>query len=399
VTLSFRQRLFTWLLVVAALPAGIAVAVALFAPEFAAPAGGATAWERAAHSWRDAREALARGGLASAESLAVQRHDAELSLSLRRARQAQTIRNAFSGVLAGVAMALAVLVGGGAVQLAGHLSRQLSRPIDELVDWTARLARGEKLPDAPPAKGAPEFGVLREAFRRMAGELETARAREVEAAELRAFRETARQVAHELKNPLTPLRFALQRLSQSATGEQRELLSIIDAESARIEGMAHDFSTLGRLPEGPPAGIDLAELLEQLARGGAPDGVTIQVNCERDLPRVVGHYEALRRALHNLVLNACDAVGPGGEVVLSARPVADRSGGAVAVSVHDNGPGMTPEVQQRIFEPYFTTKRGGTGLGLVLVRQTVHDHGGTLSVESTPGAGTTFTLTIPVERA
>ena len=415
--LPFRHRVFAWLVVVAAIPAGVGVGLALLAPRIAAPVGGVAAWDRAGATWRDVERALARENLPPATRAALTRHSAELSNSLSRAHESVWWRERAAAALGGLAAALLALVALGTVRLAGHLSRQLSRPIDELIAWTERLTRGKPLPDAPPARGAPEFDVLRGAFRRMAADLAAARAREVEAAQLRAFRDLARQVAHELKNPLTPLRFAAHRLAQGARPDQGELLEIIDGESARIEQMAKDFATLGRLPEGPPSPVDLAELVESLARSAAPAAVAVRI--ERPpppgLPLVSAHYEPLRRAFHNLILNACDAcaaAGTGaqehggtgetarGEITIALRAVANGgTAPAVEVAIRDNGVGIPPENLSRVFEPYFTTKVHGTGLGLALVRQTVHDHGGTIAVASEPGRGTTFTVTLPVSRA
>jgi nitrogen fixation/metabolism regulation signal transduction histidine kinase len=267
VALAFRRSIFLWLVVVAAIPAGAGIGMALMAPRIAAPIGGVAAWDRAASTWLEAQRALARQPLTPAARAALRRHTEELSNSLRRARMSEQVREYFLPVIAGLAAALAALVVLGTIRLAGHLSRQLSRPIDELIAWTGRLKRGESLPDAPPAKGAPEFDVLRSAFRAMAKDLDAAKAREVEAAQLRAFRDLARQVAHELKNPLTPLRFATSRLAQDARPDQQELLEIVAGESERIEQMARDFATLGKLPEGPPAPVDLAELVETLVKG------------------------------------------------------------------------------------------------------------------------------------
>jgi len=397
VALAFRRSIFVWLVVVAAIPAGIGVAVGLLAPQLAVPVGGVTAWDRAAATWLEAQHALARQPLTPAARAALRRHSDELSNSLRRARMSQSIRDYLTPVLAGLAAGLAALVALGTIQLAGHLSRQLSRPIDELIAWTGRLTRGEPLPDQPPAKGAPEFDVLRSSFRAMASDLAAARARAVEAAQLRAFRDLARQVAHELKNPLTPLRFATQRLAQDARPDQRELLEIVAGESERIEQMARDFSTLGKLPEGPPAPVDLSELVETLVKSTVPPDITARVEKAPDLPLVSAHYEPLRRALHNLVLNACDACEAGrGEITVALRTAADGAAPAVEIAVRDNGVGIPAGQLERIFEPYFTTKAKGTGLGLAIVRQTIHDHGGTIGVASEPGRGTTFTVTLPV---
>lgn len=411
---AFRRRIFVWLVVVAAIPAGIGVGLTLLVPRLAVPVGGVAAWDRAGTTWRDAQQALAREPLSPEARTALQRNSEELSNSLRRARQSQTIRDYATPVLTGFAAALAALVALGTVRLAGHLSRQLSRPIDELIAWTGRLTRGEPLPDAPPAKGAPEFDVLRNAFRTMAADLAAARAREVESAQLRAFRDLARQVAHELKNPLTPLRFAASRLAQEARPDQRELLEIIDGESERIEQMARDFATLGRLPEGPPSPVDLGELVETLVKGTVPPQIAARIECAPDLPMVSAHYEPLRRALHNLVLNACDAcesagagaAGTGGtggarrgEITIALRAVENGATRAVEVVIRDTGVGIPPEQLGRIFDPYFTTKVKGTGLGLALVRQTIHDHGGSIGVSSELARGTTFTITLPLVTA
>jgi signal transduction histidine kinase len=433
VALPFRHRIFVWLVVIATVPAAIAVAVSAFTPDLVAPVGGVAAWERAGDSWRASLQRLNVRTLPPATRRAIQRHNDELATSLRRARQVQSFRYSIAGVLGGLAAALAVLVGGGAVQLAAHLSRQLSRPIDELVAWTGLLARGAALPANTQTRGAPEFQILRDAFHRMAGEMETARTREVEAAQLRTFRDIARQVAHELKNPLTPVRFAVGRLREDARPDQTELLEILDSESLRIEQMARDFSSLGRLPEGPPSPVDLAEMAESLARSTVPPEIGARVSCAGTVPLVLGHYEPLRRALQNLLLNAVDAArgtgaqGHGGTGVPAYRRTgapAEGTGGAepggaaaeplilvtlapaslegrpaVRVAIADRGPGLAPDAAARVFEPYFTTKAHGTGLGLAIVRQTVLDHGGSITAANAPGGGAVFTLILPTERA
>ncbi|MFI5280366.1 MAG: sensor histidine kinase [Gemmatimonadales bacterium] len=403
-TLTFRQRIFAWLVTIAIVPATIAILYAVLGPRYEVPPGGARAWEEAAATFREVRARTNRAALSPGMRLALDRHAEQLNTSVRHARQAEAISVAFSGILAGTAIALALLVLGGAVRLAGHLARQMSRPIDELVAWTTKIRKGEPIPDAPPAKGAPEFGVLRESLRTMAGELARARANEVEAAELRAFRDMAKNVAHELKNPLTPIRFAVERLAKDAPPEHRELLAVLESESDRLEKMARDFAELGRLPQGPAAPVDLGELLDELARG-APEDVAVRVAKEPGTPLVSGHYEPLRRALHNLVINAIDAVhektrekgaAPAtGEVVLGVRALANGDTPSVEVTVRDSGAGVRPGDIARVFEPHFTTKAGGTGLGLAIVRQTVRYHGGTIAIASEPGHGTVVTVVLP----
>lgn len=404
----FRQRIFGWLVVVSVVPAAVAIVVALVSRGMEAPVGGAAAWERAGESWQVARSRLDTTTADSATLAAIASHEQELSTSWRRAMQAQDLRTRFRAIVATITISLIVLVGGGAVLLAGHLSRQMSRPIDELVDWTRLLQHGESLPMEPPAKGAPEFDLLRRAFRAAEIELQRSRRRDVQAAELRAFRDMARQVAHELKNPLTPIRFAIARLATDMPPEKKELMDVLTTESARLERLARDFGDLGRLPEGPTAPVDLSELLQGVLKSAVPDTSRVQLRQADATPLVPGHYEVLRRAFLNLVLNAVDAMngaqahgrtGAPASLTVRIEPAELQGKPAVSVSIRDSGPGIPPENIGKVFEPYFTTKTGGTGLGLAIVRQTIHHHGGTIAAANAPEGGAVFTVVLPAAAA
>jgi len=275
----------------------------------------------------------------------------------------------------------------------GYLSRQLSRPIDELVRWAGHLQRTEPLPPDAPHGGAPEFAELRRALRQAASTLEEARSRELEAERLRAFREMARRVAHEMKNPLTPIRFAVRALDRNASTEQREALEVLQTESDRLEQLAREFTEMGRLPEGPAAEVDLGELLIELSATAVPPGTTIRVSADPATPRITGHYEPLRRAFSNLIRNAVEAGAGSTGIELRARPW-NQDG--VEVRVIDHGPGVPKHLRGQIFEPYVTAgKADGTGLGLALVRQAIESHGGRIRHEDTPGGGATFVVQLP----
>jgi signal transduction histidine kinase len=271
--------------------------------------------------------------------------------------------------------------------------------VDELVGWTARVARGEPLP-APgeeEGRGAAEFGVLRDEMRRMAQGLEAGRAAAIEAERLAAFRESARQVAHEIKNPLTPIRFAIARLRGSAalSAPEREAVEVLDVETARLDAMAKHFAQFGRLPEGPVAPVDLAALVRTTAPMLVPPEITLELETEAEL-LVPGRHDALQRALTNLLLNAIDAVrtrSPGTAARITVR--AHQVGGEALLAVHDTGGGVSAEALPRIWEPYVTAKTGGTGLGLAIVKQTVLAHGGRVEASSPPGAGMEIRLWFP----
>ncbi|MEO6067355.1 MAG: HAMP domain-containing sensor histidine kinase [Gemmatimonadales bacterium] len=390
--LTFRQRILWALLALGVLPTGaVLVSWALTLQNSSTAEAMRTAVAASGNSGRVLIQTLDTTRLTRAERKALADHAAALSTVLSRTQQI----SAYSKYLGAAATALLLLLGAiivyAGTRIAGHLSRQLSRPIGELVEWTGFIRRREPLPTEPPKKGAPEFGVLRDALRGMADELDVGRERELEATRLRAFREVARRVAHEMKNPLTPMRFAVTQLSRSATPDQIEALEVLTTESGRLEQLAREFADFGRLPEGPAAEVDLRELLEELIRTSLPPEVTTLVVADPATPRVMGHLDPLRRAFSNVLRNGAEAQGGAGELRVTITP---RNGGA-EVRIADRGPGIRSSDRERIFQPYVTTKKDGTGLGLALVRQTVEVHGGTVSVEENAGGGAVFVFRIP----
>jgi signal transduction histidine kinase len=172
---------------------------------------------------------------------------------------------------------------------------------------------------------------------------------------------------------------------------------MIRDEVTRLDQMARDFSRFGRPPEGPPAPVDVGELLNGLARTHGPEGSLPRVTAKvaMDLPLLPGHHDALSRAILNLLVNAQEALGdtPGGRVTLSAR----ESTGGIEISVTDNGPGVPAELKDAIWSPEVTTRRRGSGLGLAMVRQTVQAHGGEVDLRTPDGGGAEFRLFFPLE--
>jgi signal transduction histidine kinase len=362
-----------------------------------------SAWERVARSG-DRALATARTAPLSPEAVqAFAAHEAELRQSVELATRFDFVAGRTMRLIALGALVVVGLVAVGASRVAGHLSRQLSRPLDELVGWTRLIRGGRAIPDHTDRRGAPEFEVLRTSMRTMARELDAGRQRALEAERAEAFRESARRFAHELKNPLTPIRFAVERLRRSAPDELRDTVEVLAEESARLETMAKSFAQFGRLPDGPASDIDVGELVTRTVRNTVPERLTVDLEVNPDLPLVHGYHEALVRAVSNVLLNAVDACPNGGRLTVrvsqqetpptDAHEAAERS---VVISVRDTGVGIPPDVLARIFDPYITTKPGGTGLGLAIARQTMTAHGGAIEASSVPGAGTIMQLRLPV---
>jgi signal transduction histidine kinase len=272
------------------------------------------------------------------------------------------------------------------------LSRQFSSPLDEVVAWTGRIQRREPLPgEAALHRGIPEFAELRHALRSLAESIEQGRNAELEAERLRTFGEVARRVAHEMKNPLTPIRLAVLQMRRSGAPGLEEPLEVIATESQRLEAMAREFSQLGRLPETHATPVDLRELLEEMLRAAIPETMQYDFHCNQATVVVDAQYDPLRRAFSNLFRNAVEACEGRGTVSVSLQHVQD----AINIAIADTGPGIPEEKRDRIFQPYFTDKRDGTGLGLAIVRQTIEQHRGSITVADTPGGGATFLIRLP----
>src|SRR5437867_5950539 len=385
--LPFRRRIFVVLVVMTVVPTVLAVAGWVLSIRRLLPAAGARASsERVAVSARTLLEGVDTLHLTARERALLRQHLSEVSASVSFARRAETFLRYYTAGFALVILLLGAVVLYAAVNLAGHLSRQLSRPIDELVGWTSLIRRHEPLPAAggPLSRGAPEFESLRQALRELAAALAAARERELEAERLRAFREVARRVAHEIKNPLTSMRIAVDQLRRAGgpTGGRAAMaIQVLSAETDRLERLAKEFSEFGRLPEGPQSEIDLVELLEELGRTGVPPEVHVTVRANGEPCKLLGHYDPLRRAFANLLRNASEAMGGHGSIEIAVS----RDGNGLAVTIADHGAGIPDDLRQRVFEPYFTTKQDGTGLGLALVRQTIEAHNGSITVAETPG--------------
>src|SRR5215218_3653000 len=310
---GFRARLFLILLGFALIPTIVLAAAWELTVVRALPLLGTTpAMERIAASGGRAMSAARAASLTPAQQALLDEHQRALDEGLLRARQMEFLMTRRAPAVAALAaLSAALLFGVVASRVAGHLSRNLSRPLSELVGWTETIGRGEPLPEGPPRKGAPEFVVLRNRMREMATELRLGRTRALEAERTTALRESARQVAHELKNPLTPIRFAIARLKRHATPEIAEAVEVLEVETSRLDAMARNFALFGRLPEGPRAPVDVGELVRAATRSVVPAETPVVVNVADDVPMVPGHVDALGRALTNVLLNAVEASSPG----------------------------------------------------------------------------------------
>jgi two-component system, NtrC family, nitrogen regulation sensor histidine kinase NtrY len=266
-------------------------------------------------------------------------------------------------------------------------------------NWSARVS----------VRGQNEIGQLARAFNRMTTQLTEQREQLVQAERVAAWRELARRLAHELKNPLFPLQTTVENLQRAKEQSPdqfedvfRESTGILLSEIEHLKTIVGRFSDFAKMPQpelGPVQVNDVVRSVVKLFEAqfgavGRPP-ITSELHLEENLPVIQADAGLLRRAIENLVLNAMDAMPAGGVLMLRTS----HADGSVELEISDTGGGLTPEECERLFTPYYTTKQHGTGLGLAIVQSVVSDHGGRISVESESGVGTSFRLRLPIKPA
>jgi two-component system nitrogen regulation sensor histidine kinase NtrY len=286
--------------------------------------------------------------------------------------------------------------------LAYLVSRSIARPVLALRAGMERVSSGDLAHRVTPS-GTSEVRFLGASFNRMVEEIQMSRRALLRAERLAAWREVARAVAHEIRNPLTPIQFALQRLREEAHRPESPRAEVVEEsadailrEVRSLSEFATAFSAVAQLPEPKFAPTDLEALLEDAARlyrGSSP--VEFRVEVERPVPLAWADAGQIQRVIVNLLKNSLDVLDGHGTVTLRLRRADDAARQGLVLEVEDTGPGMDAATLERAMHPGFTTKSSGSGLGLTLVQRIVEQHGGRFGMESHPGVGTRAWLTIP----
>jgi two-component system nitrogen regulation sensor histidine kinase NtrY len=290
-----------------------------------------------------------------------------------------------------------------AILFSGWAASRVTRPVEQLAGAAREVASGN-WNTRVPVTSADELGALAESFNRMTQELLQQREQLVQSERVAAWRELARRLAHELKNPLFPLQLTVENLvrAREQSPEQfdevfRESSSTLLAEIANLKGIISRFSEFSRMPQPQFQAVQLNEIMQNVARllqaqfRSQETPIECKLELATNLEPVAADAELLHRAFSNLALNAMDAMPKGGTLTLRTS----QHGNRATVEISDTGTGLTVEECERLFTPYYTSKAHGTGLGLAIVQSVISDHGGRISVHSEPGHGTTFTIELP----
>jgi len=285
-----------------------------------------------------------------------------------------------------------------ALLVAFWTTARITRPVEALAAGARAVASGDWRTQVD-IQASGEIGDLAAAFNQMTRDLMEQRDRLVQAERVAAWRELARRLAHELKNPLFPLQITVENLQRARTAhpEQfdevfRESTATLLAELGKLRGIVGRFSDFAKMPQPQLETVDLNGLvrdsLKLFEAQMAAAGVSLKLDLAAGLRAVQADPGQLTRALQNLILNAIDAMPSGGSLTIRTA----RHEDGVRLELSDTGQGLTQEECARLFTPYYTTKSHGTGLGLAIVQSVVSDHGGKIGVRSEPGKGTTFVI-------
>lgn len=287
-----------------------------------------------------------------------------------------------------------------AILLSSWAAARVTRPIESLAHAAHEVAGGDWTVNVE-VDSADEIGQLADSFNRMTRELLDQRERLLQAERVAAWRELARRLAHELKNPLFPLQLTVENLlrSREASPQQfdetfRESAATLLSEISNLKNIIGRFSDFSKMPQPHFQSVQLNDLIKDVMKVHQAQLEKAGISCRFELAAsgpIAADPDLLHRVVSNLVLNAIDAMPQGGTLTL--RTGTQQS--SVRIEVADNGAGIKPEERDRLFTPYYTSKPHGTGLGLAIVQSIVSDHGGRISVDSTPGRGTTFIIELP----
>jgi two-component system nitrogen regulation sensor histidine kinase NtrY len=304
-----------------------------------------------------------------------------------------TLTNA---LLALGALAVVVLVG-------MLVARRTARDLDALVEGSLAASRGD-LDHRVAVRSKDEVGAVASAFNFMMEDLKTSKERLVIAERIAAWQDIARRLAHEIKNPLTPIQMAMDTLRKSWKKQHPSFEEIMDEstrtvleEADRLKKIVAEFSDFARMPKPDMARIDLNDIVRS-ALSLYHGAVKVESRLAPDVPELDGDRDQLTQVLLNLVENARDAIGNRDDGRIAVTTRRGEANDRALLVVEDNGPGVPAELKDKVFAPYFTTKqaKGGTGLGLAIVHRIVSDHGGRITISDAPERGARFTIELPL---
>jgi len=288
------------------------------------------------------------------------------------------------------------------IVIALFLARSITKPILVLVKGAEEIAGGN-LDYQVQTKAKGEIGTLVEAFNSMTVDLKENRRKLLQAERVAAWKDIARRIAHEIKNPLTPIQLAIFRLRRNLNTEHEKYVKLFDEcsdtivnEIENLRNLADEFSKFAKMPEPNFQPCDVNKLVRETLGlyENLPNGINIDAQLAPELPQANLDEGQIKQVLHNIIKNAIEAMPNGGKLQVITGLDDDK----ISIEITDTGCGMSEEVKSKLFTPYFTTKQKGTGLGMAIVQRIIEQHDGEIDVESQEGVGTTVGILLKSNR-
>jgi len=289
------------------------------------------------------------------------------------------------------------------------LSEEIIRPIINLEEATRHVAQGD-LSIRILARSGDELGNLIDSFNSMVGELDSSKKKLQKTEKIAAWQEIAQRLAHEIKNPLTPIKLAAERIrkkfDETYAGNAAEFKTVIEnsvqaivAEVENLDKMLKEFNNFAKLPDPVRKQVNLKDLIDEVTAVYMSVAAEVSIKTDHVDPdiRLTLDPNQFKQVIANLFMNAFQAMEGGGTIYISADLVKKEKTNYCRIQIRDTGSGIDESVQPHVFNPYFTTKHGGTGLGLSIVERIIFDHNGNIWFETQKGLGTTFFIDLPLE--
>jgi nitrogen fixation/metabolism regulation signal transduction histidine kinase len=334
------------------------------------------------------------------------RYAEELTATLEAYRQFEQYRPSFLlviiimyGFFSFPLMLLAVLA-------SFRLSDEIVRPIVNLEEATRKVAEGD-FSFRILSRSGNELSLLAASFNSMVMELEKSRLTRMQTEKVVAWQEIAQRLAHEIKNPLTPIKLSAQRIRKRYRENPKDFEKVLDSavesiirEVDTLDGLLTEFRNFSRLPAPRPEPVNLKNLILEAAGTYQHRSEKILIRCDEVPQDILLSLDPgqIKQVFANLITNAIDAMPQGGDIIFRADLVKKGNTRYCRIQVEDTGAGIQPEDFSQVFNPYYTTKSYGTGLGLPVVERIIFDHKGQVWFESHPGVGTTFFIDLPAEQ-
>ncbi len=316
-------------------------------------------------------------------------------------REIKPIKRSLRTIYITILLLMTLLILFTAVWFGFHLARELSTPIQNLVEGTQQIAQGNlDVQIDYPAPADDELAILVRSFNKMAGDLKEGNRKLAKAERAAAWREVARRVAHEIKNPLTPIKLSAQRLRRKYLSSTDpvfdECTQMIITQVDELKELVDEFSNFAKLPQVNLRPSQLSPIVKEAMAvyQEAHRRITFEIKIDRDLPLLELDRDQIKRVFINLLDNAVSAMSGEGRIVIAAayNPALQ----SVILEVSDTGSGISDGIKSRVFDPNFSTKKGGTGLGLTIVRKIISDHQGYVRVIDNHPKGTKFIIDLPI---